>query len=77
MTRAKRRLPGSFLRLWVADALSSAGDGFTLIAAPLLLTTLTDNPILIAAGGCCRTGAVAAVRPAQRRASSIDPISDG
>lgn len=51
MTARQERLPGSFLRLWVSDALSSAGDGFTLIAAPLLLTTLTDNPILIAAGG--------------------------
>jgi predicted MFS family arabinose efflux permease len=47
---ASERLPGPFLRLWTADALSTAGDGFTLVAAPLLLTTLTDNPVLIAGG---------------------------
>lgn len=43
-------MPGPFLRLWTADALSTAGDGFTLVAAPLLLTTLTDSPVLIAGG---------------------------
>lgn len=45
------RLPTPFLRLWASDAFSSAGDGFTLVAAPLLLLTLTDNPVLIAGGG--------------------------
>lgn len=42
------RLPSAFRRLWAADALSSAGDGFTMVAAPLLMLTLTRNPILIA-----------------------------
>lgn len=42
------RLPAPFVRLWISDALSTAGDGFTSIAAPLLLTTLTSNPVLIA-----------------------------
>lgn len=42
------RLPAPFLRFWVSDALSSAGDGFTLVAAPLLLLSLTTNPVLIA-----------------------------
>jgi MFS family permease len=42
-------LPPAFRRLWAADALSTAGDGFTLVAAPLLMLTLTTNPILIAA----------------------------
>ncbi len=41
-------LPATFRRLWAADALSTAGDGFTMIAAPLLMLTLTSNPILIA-----------------------------
>jgi MFS family permease len=41
-------LPATFRRLWASDALSTAGDGFTLIAAPLLMLTLTSNPILIA-----------------------------
>ena len=44
------RLPRPFLRLWASDALTTAGDGFTLVAGPLLLTTLTDNPVLISAG---------------------------
>ena len=44
------RLPGPFLRFWAADTLTSAGDGFTLVAAPLLLVTLTSSPILIAGG---------------------------
>ncbi len=50
MIKTRARLPAPFLRLWAADALSSFGDGFTLVAAPLLLTTLTDNPVLIAGG---------------------------
>jgi hypothetical protein len=48
--RRGERLPGSFLRRWTADALSAAGDGFTSVAALLLLTTLTDNPVLVAGG---------------------------
>jgi predicted MFS family arabinose efflux permease len=44
------RLPAPFLRFWASDALTSAGDGFTLVAAPLLLVTLTSSPILIAGG---------------------------
>lgn len=44
------RLPGPFLRFWASDALTSAGDGFTLVAAPLLLVTLTSRPILVAGG---------------------------
>ena len=44
-------MPRGFLRFWASDALSSAGDGFTLVAAPLLLVTLTDNPVLIGAAG--------------------------
>src|ERR1700742_2021612 len=50
MIKTRERLPAPFLRLWAADALSAFGDGFTLIATPLLLTTLTDSPILIAGG---------------------------
>jgi MFS family permease len=50
MIKTTQRLPAPFLRMWAADALSSAGDGFTLVAAPLLLVTLTSSPILIAGG---------------------------
>lgn len=44
----------AFRRLWISDALSSAGDGFTLVAAPLLMTTLTSSPILIAAAAAAQ-----------------------
>src|SRR5690242_19446147 len=50
MIRSGQRLPGPFMRMWAADALTSAGDGFTLVAAPLLLVTLTTSPVLIAGG---------------------------
>lgn len=36
-----------FRRLWLAQALSVAGDGMTLAAGPLLMTTLTSNSVLI------------------------------
>ena len=49
MINPQPTLPRAFHRLWAADALSTAGDGFTLVAAPLLMLTLTSNPILIAA----------------------------
>jgi len=50
MIKSGQRLPRPFLRLWASDALTSAGDGFTLVAAPLLLVTLTRSPVLIAGG---------------------------
>lgn len=37
----------AFRRLWLAQGLSDAGDGMTLAAGPLLMTTLTSNPVLI------------------------------
>ncbi len=37
----------AFLRLWVAKGLSDAGSGMTLAAGPLLMTTLTSDPVLI------------------------------
>jgi MFS family permease len=48
MPRTVNLLPRAFTRLWASDALSSAGDGFTLVAAPLLVLGLTENPILVA-----------------------------
>ena len=50
MIKQGERLPGPFLRFWASDALTSAGDGFTLVAAPLLLVTLTSSPVVIAGG---------------------------
>ena len=37
----------AFRRLWCAQGLSVAGSGMTLAAGPLLMTTLTANPVLI------------------------------
>jgi hypothetical protein len=39
MSDGSERLLRPFLRLWAADALSTAGDGVTMVAARLLLTT--------------------------------------
>ncbi|HEY8300606.1 MAG TPA: MFS transporter [Jatrophihabitans sp.] len=50
MIKHGERLPVPFLRFWASDALTSTGDGFTLVAAPLLLVTLTSSPVVIAGG---------------------------
>lgn len=39
---------GGFARLWTASTASAIGDGVSLTAAPLLASTLTDDPRLIA-----------------------------
>lgn len=39
--------PAAFRRLWAAAGLSNLGDGMILVAAPLLATTLTRDPVLI------------------------------
>ncbi|BCJ40327.1 MFS transporter [Actinoplanes ianthinogenes] len=44
------RLGAGFTRLWTAAAVSNLGDGVTMVAGPLLLTTVTDDPALIAGG---------------------------
>jgi len=41
-------LPGNFRLLWGATALSNLGDGLRLVALPLLATSVTDDPRLIA-----------------------------
>jgi MFS family permease len=41
-------LPRNFRLLWGATALSNLGDGLRLVALPLLATTITDDPRLIA-----------------------------
>lgn len=40
--------PGAFARLWGASAVSNLADGVNLAAAPLLVATLTRDPVLIA-----------------------------
>jgi MFS family permease len=42
------RLGGDFARLWTASAVSNLGDGVTMIAGPLLVASLTNDPSLIA-----------------------------
>ncbi|MBG0567404.1 MFS transporter [Actinoplanes aureus] len=44
------RLGVGFNRLWAASAVSNLGDGVTMVAGPLLLLSVTDNPTLIAGG---------------------------
>ncbi|BCY12417.1 MFS transporter [Actinoplanes sp. L3-i22] len=39
-----------FARLWTATAISNLGDGVTMVAGPLLLATVSDDPALIAGG---------------------------
>ncbi len=41
-------LPRNFRLLWGATTLSNAGDGLRLVALPLLATSVTDDPRLIA-----------------------------
>ncbi|MFI8460814.1 MFS transporter [Kitasatospora sp. NPDC085464] len=43
-----RGLGAEFHRLWAAGALSAAGDGVTLAAAPLLMVRLTSDPLVVA-----------------------------
>ena len=47
-SRFGRGLPRNFRLLWGATALSNLGDGLRLVALPLLATSLTDDPRLIA-----------------------------
>jgi predicted MFS family arabinose efflux permease len=44
------RLGAGFNRLWAAAAVSNLGDGITMVAGPLLLASVTGNPVLIAGG---------------------------
>lgn len=44
----RRGLGGAYWRLWAAATISSVGDGFLIVALPLLAATLTRDPRLIA-----------------------------
>jgi MFS family permease len=46
--RTPARLGADFLKLWTASAVSSLGDGVTLVAGPLLVASLTHDPALVA-----------------------------
>lgn len=47
-SRSRAPLPRNFRLLWAATALSNLGDGLRLVALPLLATSLTSDPRLIA-----------------------------
>lgn len=48
MSRASAGFPRNFRLLWAATALSNLGDGLRLVALPLLATSVTSDPRLIA-----------------------------
>lgn len=41
------RLGPRFALVWTASAISTLGDGVTLVAAPLLVSAVTDSPIVV------------------------------
>ncbi|WP_280400187.1 MFS transporter [Nocardia carnea] len=45
------RLGADFHKLWTASAVSNLGDGFAAVAGPLLVASLTSDPVAIAAAG--------------------------
>jgi MFS family permease len=46
--RTRAPLGADFNRLWLANAVSNLGDGVTMVAAPLLVASLTSDPGLVA-----------------------------
>lgn len=49
MPRLGRAFTPAFTHLWAAAAITNLGDGALLAAGPLLLATLTTNPVAVAA----------------------------
>lgn len=49
MPRHSRALSPAFTRHWTAVAVSNLGDGVTLAAGPLLVATLTTDPLAVSA----------------------------
>ena len=41
-------LGADFTKLWTAAAVSNIGDGVTMVAGPLLVTSLTTDPAAVA-----------------------------
>jgi MFS family permease len=46
--RTSARLGADFHKLWTASAISTIGDGVTMVAGPLLVASRTDDPALVA-----------------------------
>lgn len=55
MSRHSRALTPAFNRLWAAVAVSNLGDGVMLAAGPLLVATLTTDPVAISAAMFAQT----------------------
>jgi MFS family permease len=51
MSRPGRAFSPAFTRLWMASAITNLGDGALLAAGPLLVATLTTDPVAVAAAG--------------------------
>ncbi|MEU5941393.1 MFS transporter [Micromonospora sp. NPDC047548] len=49
VTARQSRLGPDFARLWTANAVSNLGDGVTMVAGPLLVASITDDPAAVAA----------------------------
>ncbi|MFC0004109.1 MFS transporter [Micromonospora siamensis] len=45
----RARLGPDFTRLWTANAVSNLGDGVTMVAGPLLVASISDDPAAVAA----------------------------
>jgi MFS family permease len=45
--RRSARLGADFHKLWTASAISTVGDGVTMVAGPLLVASLTGDPALV------------------------------
>ncbi|GAA2690330.1 MULTISPECIES: MFS transporter [Actinosynnema] len=49
MAKTKIRLGSEFTGLWLSNAVANLGDGLSVAAGPLLLASLTSDPLLVAA----------------------------
>ncbi|MFI6476393.1 MFS transporter [Nonomuraea sp. NPDC050663] len=47
----RAKIGAEFHKLWGASAVSNLGDGLNLVAGPLLVATLTTDPVLVAGAG--------------------------
>ncbi|HEU5187333.1 MAG TPA: MFS transporter [Candidatus Saccharimonadales bacterium] len=48
INNSKQKLGGNFSKLWVANTISTVGDGALLAAGPLLVASQTQSPVLVA-----------------------------
>lgn len=55
MPRHRRALTPAFTRLWAAGAVTNLGDGVMLAAGPLLVATLTTDPVAVSAAVFAQT----------------------